>query len=156
MKPVVIAVMLAFVAVCLSACETVHDNSDVEQAVMDTQRRWEEALKQFDPESMQSLLADDDLQTDFKGVVDDKASWLHGFKSVAANVRSGITRWEISFDGEKVRVYGNTAIVTGRGTFNGQRKGTPVNHVIRFTNVWVKRSSVWQLVSYQATPIEPQ
>ena len=156
MKPIVVTSILVCGAVFLSNCKPVHNNSDVEQAVMDAQHRWEKALKQFDPESMQSLLADDDLQTDFKGVVDDKASWLHGFKSVAANVRSGITRWEISFDGEKVRVYGNTAIVTGRGTFNGQRKGTPVNHVIRFTNVWVKRSSVWQLVSYQATPIEPQ
>src|SRR6516164_1830465 len=104
MKRIVVAPILVFVAVSLSSCKPVHDNSDVEQAVMDAQRRWEQALKHFDPESMQSLLADDDLQTDFKGVVDDKASWLHGFKSVAANVRSGVTRWEISFDDEKVRV----------------------------------------------------
>ncbi len=44
---------------------------------------------------------------------------------------------------------------TGEGTFNGRRKGVPVNHVIRFTNVWTKRGD-WQLVNYLATPIEPQ
>jgi hypothetical protein len=156
MKRIVITAMFMFVAVCFSGCKRVHDNSDFEQAVMDAQHRWEKALKEFDPESMQPLLAEDDLQTDFKGVVDDKTSWLQGFKQVVANVRSGISRWEISFDDEKVRAYGNAAVVTGRGTFKGVRKGAPVNHVFRFTTVWVNRGAAWQLVSYQATPIEPQ
>jgi len=71
-------------------------------------------------------------------------------------VHSGVSKWEISFDDEKVRVYGNVAVVTGRGTFKGVRKGAPVNHVIRFTTMWVMRGGAWQLVSYQATPIEPQ
>ena len=157
MKRFVVAAMLVFVAVSLSGCKAAHDNADVEQAVMDAQRRWEKALKEFDPESMQSLLAEDDLQTDFKGVVQDKASWLQDFKTGAvANVRSGVSKWDISFDDEKVRAYGNAAVVTGRGRFNGVRKGVPVNRVIRFTTVWVKRAGEWQLVSYQATPIEPQ
>ena len=156
MKRFVVAAILAFVAMPLSNCKRPHDNGHVEQAVTDAQRRWEKALKQFDLESMQSLLAEDDLQTDFKGVVDDKTSWLQGFKQVAANVRSGVSRWEISFDDEIVRAYGNAAVVTGRGTFKGVRKGAPVNHVIRFTTMWVMRGGAWQLVSYQATPIEPQ
>jgi uncharacterized protein (TIGR02246 family) len=154
MKGIVVAAMLVFVAMSFSNCKRVRDKSDVEQAVMDAQRHWEEALKQFDPKSMQSLLAEDDLQTDFRGEVQDKSSWLQAFRSVASNVHSGETQWEISFDDEKVRVYGNAAIVTGRGTFKGQKKGAPRNHVIRFTTVWVKRRGAWQLVSYQATPIE--
>lgn len=156
MKRIVVAAMLGFVAVPLSGCKTVHDTTDVARAVIDMERRWEEALKQFDVASMQSLLAEDDIQTDFQGVVQDKASWLHDFKSVAANVHSGVTQWEISFVDEKVRIYGNAAVVTGQGTFNGKRKGRPVSHVIRFTNVWVRRRGAWQLVNYQATPILPR
>ena len=156
MKRIVVATMLVLVAASLSGCKTIPENTDVEQAVMDAQHRWEEAFSQFDPESMQSLLAEDDLQTDFRGVVQGKASWLQDFKTATANVRSGVSKYEISFDDEKVRLYGNTAIVTGRITVNGQRKGTSVNRVVRFTMVWVKRSGVWQLVSYQATPIEPR
>ena len=156
MKRIVVAAMLAVVTVSLWGCKTVHENSDVEQTVMDAQHRWEEAFRQFDPESMQSLLAEDDLQTDFRGLVQGKASWLQDFKTAPANVRSGVSKYEISFDDEKVRLYGNTAIVTGRITVNGQRKGTSVNRVVRFTMVWVKQSSVWQLVIYQATPIEPR
>jgi ketosteroid isomerase-like protein len=158
MRPVIVASLLlvAFVAVSLSGCKPAHDNSDVEQAVMDAQRRWEKAFKQFDPESIQSLLAEDDLQTDFRGVFQDKAGWLQDFKHVAARVRSGVTKWESSFDDEKVRTYGNAAVVTGRLTGKGVVRGAPVNHVVRFTTVWVKRKGAWQLVSWQATPIEPQ
>ena len=156
MKRIIVTAILVLVAVSLSSCKPVHDNSTVEQAVMDAQRRWEKALQQFDPESMRSLLAEDDLQTDFRGLVQDKGSWIQSFKSVATAVHSGNTQWEISFADEKMRVYGNAAVVTGRGTFNGVRSGAPVNRVIRFTTVWVKREGAWQLVSYQATPIEPQ
>jgi len=156
MKRIVVTAMFVLVAVSLFSCKPVRHNSDVEQAVMEAQRRWEKALKEFDSEAMQSLLAEDDLQTDFRGVVNDKASWIQGFKQVAANVHSGVSKWEISFDDEKVRAYGNAAVVTGMGIFKGVRKGAPVNHVIRFTTVWVKRGGAWQLVSYQATPIEPQ
>ncbi len=152
MKRIVIAAMFVFVAVSLSGCKTVRDTSDVEQAVMDAQRRWEEAFKQADPESMQLLLAEDDLQTDFRGVFQDKVSWLQDFKRAAANVRST----EYSFDDEKVRAYGNAAVVTGRLTAKGVRRGTPFNVLVRFTTVWVKRRGAWQLVSWQATPIQSQ
>ncbi len=156
MKRIVVPAILVIVTVFQSGWKTVHDTSEVEQAVMDAERHWEEALKRFDPESMQLLLAEDDLQTDFKGVVQDKTSWLHDFKSVSAAVQSGNTQWEISFEDEKLRVFGNAAVVTGQGTFNGKRKGSPVNHVIRFTNVWAKRRGAWKLVNYQATPIQPR
>ncbi len=155
MKRIVFAAALVLVVVSLSGAKRIHQNSG-ERAVTDAERRWEEALKQFDTEAMQSLLAEDDVQTDFRGVVQDKASWMQDFKRVSDNVRSGKTQWEMSFDDEKVRAYGDIALVNGRGTFNGRRNGAPVNHVIRFTNVWLKRHGTWQLVNYQATPIEPQ
>jgi ketosteroid isomerase-like protein len=156
MKRILVAAALVLVVVSLSGGQTIHDTS-IELAVTDAEHRWEEALKQFDSETMESLLAEDDVQTDFRGVVQDKTSWIQGLKQVAANVHSGVSEWEISFDEEKVRAYGDFAIVAGRGTFKGHGKGgTPVNRVIRFTNVWVKRGGALQLVNYQATPIEPQ
>jgi len=128
---------------------------------MDAQRHWEESLQQFDFKSLQSLLAEDDLQIDFRGKLDDKASWLEGIKTFAVSDRSLDAdaapprhRWPISFDDTKVRVYGNAAVVTGRGTYKGLKSGDVI--VIRFTNVWVKRRGAWQLVNYQATPIAPR
>ena len=155
MKRVFFAALLAVIVLPLFGAKTIHEKS-IERAVAGAEHRWEEALKQFDTGAMQSLLAQDDSQTDYRGVVQDKASWMQSFKRVAANVRSGKTRWDILFDEENVRIYGDVAIVTGRGTFKGTRKGALVKHVIRFTNVWVNRQDAWQLVNYQATPILAQ
>ncbi len=156
MKGILVAAVLVSFMVSLPGGRPGQENR-AEQAVTDAERRWEEALKHFDSDAMQSLLAEDDLQTDFRGVVQDKASWIQDLKRVAANVDSGQSQWEMSFDDEKVRAYGDVAIVTGQGTFKGHGKGgATVTRVIRFTNVWVKRGGAWQLVNYQATPIQPQ
>jgi ketosteroid isomerase-like protein len=155
MKSIVVAAALIFVALLFSNCHRVGDNHAVEQAVMDAQHHWEEALKQFDLNSMQSLLAEDYQQTDLRGKVQDRASWLEFFKSYATAVHSGNAKFEICFEGWTVRVYEDAAVVTGGAKFTGQRTGmSPVNNVIRFTNVWIRRRGFWYLVSYQATPIE--
>jgi ketosteroid isomerase-like protein len=46
-----------------------------------------------------------------------------------------------------VRVYGNTAVETGRSTMVGQDKGKTVPRDNRFTRVWVMNDGRWQLVA---------
>jgi ketosteroid isomerase-like protein len=46
-----------------------------------------------------------------------------------------------------VRVYGNTAVETGRSIMNGQDKGQTVPRDTRFTRVWVKQQGRWRLVA---------
>lgn len=50
-----------------------------------------------------------------------------------------------------VRIYGNTAVVTGRADVKGKDLGEDFSGPYRFTRVWVKRNGGWQTVSYQAT-----
>jgi hypothetical protein len=53
----------------------------------------------------------------------------------------------ITTDDVQVRVYGNTAVETGRSTMNGQDKGQTVPRDTRFTRVWVKQQGLWRLVA---------
>jgi ketosteroid isomerase-like protein len=46
-----------------------------------------------------------------------------------------------------VRVYGNTAVETGRSTMVGQDRGKAVPGENRFTRVWVMTDGRWQLVA---------
>jgi ketosteroid isomerase-like protein len=46
-----------------------------------------------------------------------------------------------------VRVYGNTAVETGRSTMVGQDRGKAVPRENRFTRVWVMTDGRWQLVA---------
>ena len=59
----------------------------------------------------------------------------------------------ITTDDVQVRVYGNTAVETGRSTMNGQDKGKAVPRDNRFTRVWVKQQGHWQLVLNHYSPL---
>jgi len=51
----------------------------------------------------------------------------------------------------QIRVYGSTAVVTGRSVANGRANGTAVSIRQRFTDVFVKNAVGWQIVASQAT-----
>ena len=50
-----------------------------------------------------------------------------------------------------IRVYGNTAVVTGIVHVNATIKGEDKNLHLRYLNVWVKRAKGWVIVARQAT-----
>jgi Ketosteroid isomerase homolog len=67
---------------------------------------------------------------------------------VIADFTSGTLRFQsITTDDVRWRVYGNTAVETGRSTMIGQDKGKAVPRDNRFTRVWVERQGRWQLVA---------
>jgi ketosteroid isomerase-like protein len=54
----------------------------------------------------------------------------------------------------KVRMYGNTAIVTHDGYVKGSVNGQPFNGETRATFVWVKQGGKWQVASFSAVPVQ--
>jgi ketosteroid isomerase-like protein len=61
-------------------------------------------------------------------------------------------RWDSAFGEDmQARVYGDTAVVTGRFIGKGRYKGKPLDEHQRFTSVWVKREGRWQAICEHAT-----
>ena len=56
----------------------------------------------------------------------------------------------------KVRVYGNTAVVTGTADGAGTMAGKDTKGQIMFTRVWVKKGGSWQPVAFQQTLVSNQ
>ena len=55
---------------------------------------------------------------------------------------------------QRVRVYGDTAILNGTANVRMTATGQPHNGRMRATIVWVKRSHRWVRVSFQATRVQ--
>lgn len=55
----------------------------------------------------------------------------------------------------RVRVFDNTAVVTGRSTAEGSATGQTFSVVLRFTDVFVRGSEGWRAVASHATRIAP-
>ena len=96
-----------------------------------------------------SATADDYLQIDFDGQVLNKSAMLERIKSSYAQLRSN------ELDDMVVRVYGNTAIFTGRANPRGIMKGKEFTDSVRYTRVYVNREGRWKVVLFHQTRINP-
>ena len=87
------------------------------------------------------IYADDFIGIGPSGTVRTKAQVISDFTSGDLKFQS------ITTDDVRVRLYGNTAVETGRSTMIGQDKGKAVPRDNRFTRVWIKQGRRWRLVA---------
>lgn len=129
----------------------------VSQAQQQTARKIQktpvaDAIKRIDDERIQAqihadaialkrIYADDFIGIGPSGTVRTKPEVLADFTSGELKFQS------IATDEVRIRVYGNTAVETGRSTMVGQDKNKVVPRDNRFTRVWVKLQGQWRLVA---------
>jgi len=141
--PIIAALVLstASSAVAQDQSARPHAATSAEQAVQQQDQRRIHAQITADTLALRRIYADDFLGIGPTGVVRNKAEVIADFTSHALTYQS-ITTAEV-----RVRVYGNTAVETGRSTMVGQDRGKPVPRDNRFTRVWVMTAGRWQLVA---------
>ncbi len=93
--------------------------------------------------TLEAILADDLTYGHSSGVVDTKAAYLE-------TLRSGKTKY-LTFDRAPsvVRVYGDTAIITGTATLSLRGQAAPFT--LRYTLAYVMREGQWRMVAWQST-----
>lgn len=52
-----------------------------------------------------------------------------------------------------VRVYGDSAVVTGVAHSTGERQGSPFTSRVRFTNLWVLDDGEWRRAAFHDSPL---
>jgi len=123
-----------------------------------------------DTEKIANSMADDYIQTDIAGYVQNKTSWLKEyFKPLAELIRTGKFHWD-TFDEKDIQIhmYGDTAVVIGTLELKGSgARPTPQhswvadpdahpNLKLWFTRVYVKRDAKWLLAAlHNAVPLSP-
>lgn len=114
----------------------------VEAQLKTLEREWFDAVVKNDAATLERIFADDFTATGSDGLFVNKAE----MKSTLGQIRLD----EIQSENFKLRLYGNTAVVTGNSTYlrNGRKLGTSAH-----TEVWVKRQGRWQVVSWASIPV---
>jgi ketosteroid isomerase-like protein len=119
----------------------------VEQDILALEDRRCAAMTGQDAATLAQLLHDDLVYTHSSAVVDTKPSYVE-------SIRSGKTRYrKIERAEQKVRVYGDAALVTGRAAIEVEVDGKPKSLKLRYLNVWVKQAGAWKFVAWQSTSI---
>jgi ketosteroid isomerase-like protein len=112
--------------------------------------KWTESYKQRSIDILSSLLSDEFVITIEDGSVYSKAGYI-------SHTADGSVHVEVAELSElKVRVHGDTAIVTGAYHERGESNGKPYEYHDRLTDVWMKMGGRWQVVaSHYSVPYKP-
>jgi len=113
------------------------------EALIRLERRWVEALERRDAQAVGAILADDFVDTTYRGERRTRREALAGLTSP----QRARTTQELS--DLEARVYGTTGIVTGINTVTGRNPDFSAR--LRFTDVFVRTGGVWKAVSAQET-----
>ena len=117
--------------------------------LLQLERERNQAILRGDAAALERMTADDYTFITLRGELRTKAEIVQGFKSGSFHYDSR----EISE--LNVRVYGSTAVVTGRSNQKGQENGQDYSGDYRFTRVYSKQAGRWQTVALQTTLIQP-
>ncbi len=119
-------------------------------AVRSLELKWTESYKQRNIDILSSVLSEDFVITIEDGSVYSKAGYIS--HSADASVHVGVA--ELS--DLKVRIHGDTAIVTGAYHERGESGGKPYEYHDRLTDVWMKSGGKWQVISsHYSVPYKP-
>src|SRR5215471_19946602 len=106
-----------------------------------------QAILHGDVAALDRMTSDDYTFVTLRGEMRTKQEILKGFASGSFHYES-----RQIFD-LKVRVYGNTAVVTGRSVQKGMENGKDYSGDYWFTRVYVRQNDNWLTVALQTTPI---
>ena len=101
---------------------------------------WDRSMVENDADAIGRYMADDWTIIGSDGSLGDKATFL-------GLVSSGVLSHDVmKSDDVRVRVYGETAVVTSRGVSGGTYQGQPFREVERVSCVFVREEGRWRCV----------
>jgi ketosteroid isomerase-like protein len=112
------------------------------------EKKWTQAYKRHEIDILSSLLADDFIIT----VEDGSTYGKEGYITHTADSSVHVDVAEMS--DLKVRMHGNTAVVTGAYHEKGKSKGKDYEYHDRLTDVWMNVGGKWQVIaSHYSVPL---
>jgi ketosteroid isomerase-like protein len=145
---------LALIVLLLAACSVVAQISEqkkpsgnAEQEILKLDADLFDAIWRADVAARERIAADDLIYTTHYGSALNKAEWMaHVTKPAPASSKQ-------LRDDLRVRVSGDTAIVSGRLTIKIENPHSTGRVQSRYTNVYAKRQGEWKLLAAQVTEV---
>jgi uncharacterized protein (TIGR02246 family) len=148
MRRIILLSLSVVVCACFLRAQESGSNNAIEKEILQMEEVQDHAIMQNDADTLEHIYAPDFAYVNQYGELIPREKVLAGFRSAKAKFSTPMKHDDIH-----IRVYGDTAVLTGRstGTFNYNDKVSDGPR--RFTNVYVKRDGRWQLVAHQSTNV---
>ncbi|QHW00701.1 nuclear transport factor 2 family protein [Spirosoma endbachense] len=124
--------------------QLVRAQSADEKSVIAAEKQRFEAQVSKNYAVLDQVLANDLVYTHSNGNTDTKQSYIQ-------SIRDGKSKYDaINVEEQKVRVYGNTAIINGICMIKALNNGETINTHLKYTDVYVRNGKQWQMVTWQS------
>lgn len=149
MRPPLISAVIVCLLAGLAAPLVAQEKAGAAAEIRSLELKWTESYKQRQIDILSSLLADDFVIT-----IEDGSTYSKpGYISHSADASVHVEVAEMS--DLKVRMHGDTAVVTGAYHERGESNGKRYEYHDRLTDVWMKVGGRWQVVaSHYSVPMK--
>lgn len=143
--------LLVFVAVfILSAVPSYagvlpHRQDKQHKEIETIEEQWRNAMLNNNVGDMDKLMADDYIAITANGTIETKA------QALAARKAGTLRITKIDLSDSKIRIYGDTAVVTSRAEINGKNGASDISGHYRYTRVYNYRLGQWKIVSFETS-----
>ena len=110
---------------------------------------WDKAIVRKDEKAIADNMAEDFRMIDGRGEVSAKKAF------VADLIDPKLTIDPYTVEEFSVRLYGDTALLSGRTHMIGQYDGKPFTSDYRYIDIYVRKGGAWKIVSVQITKLAP-
>ena len=141
--------LFAITVLLLTACSwAVGDAASDERELTQLVKDLNAAIVKPDMDFLERVLDKDYVHYRPRGNVENRSQYLENRKSGRVDFDSLVA------DEIKVRIFGDTAIVTYRSTAKGKDQNGAIDEQRRWTRVFVRKDGRWHLVHSQGTTIQ--
>jgi ketosteroid isomerase-like protein len=140
----------AFILFCiLLSCKSKGKSNSAESAeLIRLNEMYDSAIVHHNAALLKRLYAEDFIYTNPEGKV------LTRDEQTASIVNSEINLTQGKSSEVRVKIYGKSAVLTGLFSAIGSYRGNPLTVNERYTSVWVKSDSSWQMVAEQGNVLK--
>lgn len=116
------------------------------QELITYDRQWAKSIADNNVEEMSTFMSDEWVIIGTEGGITPKASFLEWISS------GDLIHTEMSSESGRVKIYGNTGVITNKGTSSGTYKGEYFSFYEWATSVYIHDGKTWQCVLTMLTP----
>jgi ketosteroid isomerase-like protein len=119
----------------------------VHKQIEGLEMQWRQAQVDNNIKVIDGLLADDYVGITANGTIETKAQAIAQRKAGTVRITA------LDLDDLKVRLYGDTAVVTSKADVQGVNGESDISGKYRYTRVYNRRLGQWKIVSFEASRI---
>jgi uncharacterized protein (TIGR02246 family) len=144
---IVLTLLLSGMARAQATAASAAADEEVKKEVLKLEEERDQALMRNDADWFERVFADDIDYIGASGRSSTKAQ-------IVDEIRSRARKWQaVRHDDYKVRVYGDTAVVSYRSDSTMEYQGKVTTTLARTTDVYVKQGGQWRDVVHQVTAL---